>query len=235
MPEKEEVVKKEDATPIDEAKLKTDITAMLASEKRNLEDAKAQKRDAEFLKVQAAKEITDAQKERVRIIEEAKKKAQEIEGGSTARAQMQFAKDLLDSGEWDKDTYNSYVEKRGLKNLEMQDNIRSIVHEAINPLIEQLKPKPVEKTEEDPMVPRVVDAAKKILASIPQFDGDDAKYQLKKIWEKDPDNFNPETAAENIIKKFGGKQEIKKEDKDLPPDEAAMIAEFESVKSSLNR
>jgi len=193
------------------ARLETDLDGMFVAEKRNLEAAKKAKEDAKLLELAAARERSSAEKEKQQILEDAQREADALRQGPTLKARRQLAKELLDDGTWDKDRYNDYCEKHGLNKTPTTEDVEVIVSKtvqnALAPLVEALKAaqaKPV-VLDQDPLKARTLEAAKKIMTAVPTLDVDDIKSLMKREWDKDPENFNPENAATSIIMRLGGK------------------------------
>lgn len=193
------------------AKLEADLYGMFESEKRNLEAAKKAKEDAKLLELAAARERAVAEKEKQQILEDAQREADALRQGPTLKARRQLAKELLDDGTWDKDKYNEYCEKHGLNKTPTTEDVEVIVSKtvqnALAPLVEALKAaqaKPV-ASDQDPLKARTLEAAKKIMTAVPTLDVDDVKSLMKREWDKDPESFDPDSAAIAIITRLGGK------------------------------
>lgn len=206
----------------------------------NLAKSKRARDDAKDLELAAARKIAEAERKAQDTLAAAEKRAKELEGGLDNKARRKFAKEMVDTQTWDKDQYNAYLEQHGLNKPLDPETVEEMLAKRDELLIakiaETLKgviPAPVpQKTSQQQ---RVDDATAKIAKAM-DMDEDVAKLMLRKAWEKDPDTFIPETAADAIVEKLAGKPPNKPLDKkDKPPDEKVIDERRKSIFSFMDK
>ncbi len=193
-----------------------DLKGMFDSTKRNLETAKAEKQTARAEREEAQRIRQEAKTEAETILAQAKAQAEESTKGFTAKQRAQFAKEMLDNGDWDKEQYNVYRQRHDLDKPVTTDDISAVVRQALREMKEAEQAEAQTGSQKSHEEAREIartnrekfcEVIAKQINPENKPDGPDAEeveIMLRREWRKDPDNFDPKKAAAGIIEKHKG-------------------------------